>query len=159
MDTKRLPNRTVYSGATIAENFTYQNPTGRIGCIVGATSTRGTAFPINELKINVAIQALIAIGITVWQLDSPDRIWPYFALGWACVAALMNANLEIQEGTVASSAVFAVLLGGPLAWGGWAVQPRGYVILGWICIGAAALLAVAVLVRLILAALKRPSSP
>ena len=113
------------------------------------------AFPIHELKINAALQALIAIRVTVWQLDAPDRIWPYFALGWACVAAFLNATLEIQEGTIPSAAAFAVLLGGPLAWVGWWVQPRGYAVLGWVCIGFAAFLAVALVVRLILAATRK----
>jgi hypothetical protein len=159
LDTKRLINRTVYSGATFPESLTLQNPTARIGCIVGATARGNAAFPIHELKINAAIQGLIAIGATLWLLDAPDRIWPWFALGWACLVALMNAAIEIQEGTIGSAAAFAVILGGPLAWAGWAVQPRGYAILGWICIGFAALLVVAVIVRCILAAWPRSSNP
>jgi hypothetical protein len=71
----------------------------------------------------------------------------------------MNATLEIQEGTIPSSAAFAVILGAPLAWAGWSVQPLGYVVLGWICIGFAAFLAVAFIVRCILAAWPRSSNP
>ena len=123
------------------------------------THRRGAAFPIHELKINAAIQALIAVGVTLWLLDAPDRIWPWFALGWACLAALLNAALETQEGTIPSAAAFAAVLGGPLAWAGWSVQPRGYVVLGWICIGFAASLAVALIVRCILAAWPRSSNP
>jgi hypothetical protein len=115
----------------------------------GKPTERSCAFPIGELKINAAIQALIAIGVTLWLLEAPDRIWPWFALGWACLAAFLNASLEIQEGTIASSAVFALFLGAPLAWAGWSVQPRGYVVLGWICIGLAGLLVAAVLVNVV----------
>jgi transaldolase len=74
----------------------------------GKPTERSCAFPIGELKINAAIQALIAIGVTLWLLEAPDRIWPWFALGWACLAAFLNASLEIQEGTIASAAVFAL---------------------------------------------------
>jgi hypothetical protein len=70
----------------------------------------------------------------------------------------MNATIEIQEGTIPSAAVFAVVLGGPLAWAGWSVQSLGYVWLGWICIGFAALFVVALIVRCILAAWPRNSN-
>ena len=110
---------------------------------------RRRAFPIGELKHSCAIQVLIATGLTLWLLEESGRVWPWFALGWACLAAAMNAALEIQEGTIASAAVFAVVLGAPLAWAGWWVQPRGYVILGWICIGFAGLLVAAVLVNVV----------
>ena len=125
----------------------------------GKPTERSCAFPIGELKINAAIQALIAIGVTLWLLEAPDRIWPWFALGWACLAAAMNAAIEIQEGTIASSAVFALFLGAPLAWAGYSVQHLGYGALGWICLGFAALLVVALIVRCILAAWPRSSNP
>jgi len=71
----------------------------------------------------------------------------------------MNAALEIQEGTIPSAAAFAIVLGGPLAWAGWSVQPLGYAVLGWTCIGFAGFLAVAVIVRCILALWPRSSNP
>jgi len=67
--------------------------------------------------------------------------------------------LEIQDGTVAGSLGFAAFAGAPLAWTGWSVQPLGYVVLGWICIGFAALFVVALIVRCILAAWPRNSNP
>ena len=66
---------------------------------------------------------------------------------------------EIQGGTILSALAFAIGLGVPLAWAGWSVQSLGYIVLGWICIGSAGFLAVAVIVRCILAAWPRNSIP
>ena len=125
----------------------------------GKPTERSGAFPIGELNINAAIQALIAIGVTLWLLEAPGRIWPWFALGWACLAAACIAILEIQEGTLRDSLTFSAFSGAPLAWTGWVVQSRGYPLLGWICIGFAALFVVALIVRCILAAWPRNSNP
>ena len=85
------------------------------------------AFPIGELKHSCAIQVLIATGLTLWLLEAPARVWPWIALGWACLCALCIVMLEIQDGTVAGSLGFSLFAGGPLAWTGWSVQPLGYV--------------------------------
>ena len=58
-----------------------------------------------------------------------------------------------------SALAFAGALGAPLAWAGWSVQALGYLVLGWICIASAGFLAVAVIVRCILAAWPRNSNP
>jgi len=63
---------------------------------------RRRAFSIGELKHGCAIQVLIATGLTLWLLEEPGRVWPWFALGWACLCALCIVMLEIQEGTYAS---------------------------------------------------------
>lgn len=97
--------------------------------------------------------------MTLWQLEAPGRVWPWFVLGFACIAAFCIASLEIQEGTVRGSLAFAAIAGPPLAWTGYSVQQLGYGVLGWICLGFAALLVVALIVRCILAAWPRSSNP
>ncbi len=111
------------------------------------------------MKHSCAIQVLIATGLTLWLLEEPGRVWPWFALGWACLCALCIVMLEIQEGTVRGSLAFSAFTGAPLAWTGWSVQSLGYAGLGWTCIGFAALFAVALIVRCILAAWPRSSNP
>ena len=111
------------------------------------------------MKHSCAIQVLIATGLTLWLLDEPGRTWPWIALGWACLCALCIVMLEIQESSVRGTLLFGLFTGGPLAWTGWSVQPLGYVVPGWICIGFAALFVVALIVRCILAAWPRNSNP
>jgi hypothetical protein len=77
------------------------------------------------------IQALACAAVTLWQLDEPGRLWPWFVLGWGCFASLAVAMLQPQTGTPLSSLAFALALGGPLAWAGWHAQSLGYAVLGW----------------------------
>jgi hypothetical protein len=95
----------------------------------------------------------------LWLLEEPGRAWPLFALGWASLTTLCVALLELQEGTAASALIYCSLVGGPLAWGGTSVQAFGYPVLGWICIGIAALSAASVIARCILALWQRSSNP
>jgi len=143
--------------ATQTKGLHFQNPTHDLGYL--RKPHRRRAFPIGELKHSCAIQVLIATGLTLWLLEEPGRVWPWFALGWACLAAACIAILEIQEGTLRDSLTFSAFSGAPLAWTGWVVQSRGYPVLGWICIGSAALFVVALIVRCILAAWPRNSNP
>ena len=154
---KRPVTKIVYSGLRNAESLSFQNPTSGLDYLL--KTHRRCAFPIGELKINCAIQVWIWAGVTLWLLENPGRLWPWFALGGACLAALCIALLEIQEGSVAGALAFGAIAGGPLAWTGWSVQSLGYVWLGWICIGFAGLFAVAAIVRCILAAWPRSSNP
>jgi len=116
-------------------------------------------FPIGELKVSCAIQVWISTGVTCLLLEDPGRLWPWLALGAACVAALCIAALEIQEGTPGGALAFMALAGGPLAWVGWWVQTLGYFALGWMCIAIAGFFPAALIVRCILAAWPRSSNP
>ena len=116
------------------------------------------AFPIGELKNNCVLQTWICVGVTLWLLEEPGRLWPWFVLGWASLATLLVALVELQEGTPASALIYCSLVGGPLAWGGKLVQAFGYPVLGWICIGIGALSAASVIARCILALWQRSSN-
>jgi len=59
----------------------------------GKPTERSCAFPIGELKINAAIQALIAIGVTFWLLEAPDRIWPFGFAAFLAVAVVVRLIL------------------------------------------------------------------
>jgi len=103
----------------------------RASDVSSAQLRRSRAFPISELKINCVIQALACAGVTVWQVNEPGQVWPWFLLGWGCFASLAVAMLQPQTGTPLSSLAYALVLGAPLAWAGWHVQSLGYVVLGW----------------------------
>ena len=89
--------------------------------------------------MNCVIQAFICAGVTLWLLEDPGRLWPWFVLGWGCFASLAVALLQPQTGTPVSSLLFAVALGGPLAWAGWHAQSLGYSVPGWITFAVAPL--------------------
>ena len=101
------------------------------------------------MRLNIAVINWVCIGVTLWQLDSPGRLWPWFVLGWAALYTLVfGALLEPEYQGYLAPLVYTILLAGPLVWAGWSVQPLGYVLLGWICIGAAAGLVAITLAKL-----------
>jgi hypothetical protein len=105
-----------------------------------------------ELNISVAIQSWIAIGLTVWLLDSPDRVWPFFALGYPAAGVLAVSSFLVDDW---SFGIFGSLAALPLAGAGWWVIGMGYPILGWICIAIGVLYLVAALTSAAAAFLKR----
>ena len=92
------------------------------------------------------------MGITLAFLDAPGQIWPWFAMGWAYMAALLCLYLIRSW----APAAFLGLLGAvPLAYAGFALFDLGYGVLAWASWGVAGVLVVSVAVTSLKAALKR----
>ena len=61
--------------------------------------------------MNCAIQAFACAGVTLWQVNEPGHLWPWFVLGWGCFASLAVAMLQPQTGTPLSSLAYALVRG------------------------------------------------
>jgi len=88
------------------------------------------------------------VGITLAFLEAPGRIWPWFAMGWAYMAALLSLYLISNW---APAAFLGLLSAAPLAFAGFALLDLGYGVLAWASWGVAGVL----LVRVAVTALKR----
>ena len=108
-----------------------------------------------QLTLSAVLQAWIAIGLTLGLLDDPGRVWPWFSLGWAALAMLLITSFQADQYLWPYSAIVGWFAALPLAYAGYRALGLGYEALGWICAGAAALYAMAVIARCGLALLAR----
>lgn len=98
----------------------------------------------------------LCLGVTLWLLEGPDRLWPWFPVGWAVLGTLATTGVCEHWIEALGALLFA---GAPLAYAGYRLEALGYAGLGWICWGVAAILAVNLTARGILALWQRNSSP
>jgi hypothetical protein len=103
------------------------------------------------------------VGVTLWILDAPERMWPWFPLGYAAMGSLLLMPLESEERRAAlvQAAIELVILGSAMAYAGYKVLALDYQYLAWMCWAVAGGLAANVAVRLALVALEKkdPGAP
>jgi hypothetical protein len=96
---------------------------------------------------------LASLGGTLWLLDAPGRIWPWFPVGVAAWGAIALAGISTHEGTPAAiqAAVAALIVGGAAYYAGGKFVALGYAGLYWLCLGIVGVHALNVAIRVVLA--------
>jgi len=102
-----------------------------------------------------SIIVLASLAGTVWLLDAPGRIWPWFPVVVAAWGAVALAVISTHIGTPAAiqAAVVAFIIGGTACYAGVKFGALGYTGLYWLCLGIAGVHALNVAIRAVLACL------
>lgn len=96
---------------------------------------------------------LASLGGTVWLLDAPERIWPWFPVAFAAWAAVALAGISTYEGTPAAvqAVIAALFVGGAAYYAGGKFAALGYSGLYWLCLAIVGVHALNVAIRVVLA--------
>jgi len=99
-----------------------------------------------------------SLGGTVWLLDAPGRIWPWFPVVFAVLCALLLVAVASEDGgpAVTQALVAGLLVGGAFWYAGEKFLALGYGALRWACWVAIGAHALNFAVRLLLAGRKKP---
>ena len=100
------------------------------------------------------MQIAACLGGTLWLLDAPDRIWPWFTVVFAALGAIGLVFLTYEErGAALAQAIAGLLLvGGAFYYAGGKFLALEYDALRWLCWGIAGAHALNAVVAVVVAA-------
>ncbi len=97
------------------------------------------------------------LGVTLWLLESPDRLWPWLVVGYAALAGASLVTISDTDGWPAAvqAVIGLVLLGGAFYYVGERLLELEYSVLRWVCWVVAGAHALNAAVRIVAASVRK----